>query len=365
MHLRRLFTLFLTALVPWSASLAQGRGSAAPRALDVEEPNLTLEREVYVGDVLEQRFVFHNPSKRPIRIVELVDIGGSAQLHLPAPVVEAGQQGELRVRQPANRLGAFAYRYAMLTDEPGKPRYRMTLSGFAQSAYDPERPVLDFGFVDERRGAARSLDLGSREVPRLELEGAEGLPPILSLGEPTRLGVAGERMELGISLLAGTERGTVGGAFRLRTNVPHQPEIEVQYRAHIFGDVVPSEHPVNVGLIQAGQPLEKALELRSRDGVDFLVESVAPATPDDRLEVDARPCATPEKGPSENEEPHGASRCWTLTLRANSPETATVEGQLLVTTSHDPKPVPLRYVARFVSPGTVIKRLGSAAEGQR
>jgi len=327
-----------------AARLLSAQQTAGPAlGLQVVDPHAQFE-DAYQQAILSHRFLLRNSGPRPITIVETYDPQGSAQLTLKEKVLRPGAEGELVVKQPlGDRLGKMNFRYSLVTDEPDRPRYRMSLSGFVESAYDPETSSFSFPMADRDRETTAEHDLFSREVERLEVLGMTGLPSFLEVRIAGRAGLSGEGLALKALLKPGAPLGLLSGAFELRTNVVQQPILSLRWSANVFADIVPSANPVNLGLVRAGESLGAEVVLKSRQGQAFEVTTVEDS--EGRLTWSRAACDPQVEG------------CQKLTLACRSDEPATLRGEIRIFISGRAEPIPLQYVGRFVSPHTTIKDL--------
>jgi hypothetical protein len=324
---------------------ARGVTTDIPGALVFIDEAHSRFSDSYQHETIESVWTLRNTGEGPVLIEQALAVRGEGVLTVDPALVPAGGLTRVALRQPlAESLGETGFRYALITDEPGVSRYRFSISGFVQSAFDPERPALDFGRIDRSRGATVRTELFSREVARLELGEAAGeLPSELSLAFE-RAGIAGEGLVLVGTLAPGAPLGIASGSFELRTNVPKQPRLVVSYRAEVFGDVVPSKHPVDFGLVYTGQETVKELELRSRSGTAFRVEGI-----DDDvglLGIEFAPCSGNEP-----------DSCYAVRLRTVVPEPRPFGGILKLRLEGDPEPIPLSYGGFVVPEGVEIRKI--------
>ena len=305
----------------------------------------------YQHAVVEHLFIAENQGSLPVTVEQALAVRGSAELTAEPAVIAPGGQLRVRVRQPlGSELGDAAFRYALITDEPGVSRYRFSLSGFVQSAYDPERPRFDFGLVDRGRGARSSVELFSREVDRLELLDVVTGSPAVRL-EASRTGIAGEGLLLTAVLDPGAPLGTLSGTATLTTNLANQPTIGIPFLAQVFADLVPSEHPVTLGLIRVGEPLTRDITLRSRSGRPYSIVHIEDLG--GHLATDAAPCTG-----------DGPSDCWVVRLVVDAAAPGMLGGTLRIVTDRDDETVPLSYGGIVVGRETTIRQLdlGSGSE---
>lgn len=225
-----------------------------------------------------------NPSNRIITITNAVVRSGFA-LGDGLPLrLEPGQQGEFRIGlKTAGSLGRTAARIGVYTDEIPESRrdpklapYRLSMSVFVRSAYDPASFIFDFGIVDQAKGLAVKGEFGSRDVESLVVSGTRDATGWVNV-EAKSIPADPQRKTLLATLKPGAPLGDINGVVEVETNVPDQPKLVVPYRAQVYGDIVPEQIPLDYGMTTAGQPTFHFLELSSRTGKAFKVESIADA----------------------------------------------------------------------------------------
>jgi hypothetical protein len=310
-------------------------------ALVVDSPRARFDDAYQLAGVTH-RFAFRNRGEKAVAIEQALALAPGGTVEVAPRVVPPGGAGEIVVRQALGEtLGLVTYRYALVTDEPGVSRYRVLLTGFVQSAYEPERALLDLGVVDAGTGGAATLELFSREVSRLEVAEISGVPDGVRVRIDERAGDLAEGVRVRVELTPGGPFGARFGGFRLRTNVPNQPVYDVAFRANVFGDLVPSEHPVVLGLANEGQRVSRTVELASRSGRPVAVERAE--DPTRSVQVDLAPCAEPR--PS----------CVALRLHVDAARKGGLNGTVLVYEKGSEEPIPLTYTGLVVSAEKVIK----------
>ncbi len=322
-----------------------GAVGAVPGALRFDRPPHAAFADVHQHEVLRHELAVVNHASQPVLVTDGISISPGGSVEVEPRLIPPGGSARVRVLQDVgSSLGRAAFRYALVTDEPGVSRYRFSLSGFVESAYDPEQPRLDLGRVERGAGGSATAELASREVDRLELVEADGLPAGLTLTHE-RTGVAGEALRLRARLAPGAPLGVLAGDLELRTNVPSQSLVVVPYRAVVFGDVVPSEHPLAFGLVRVGQTASREVRLESRGGRPFRVERL----------TDRDGLATTRFEPCHGE---GPAPCWRLTVAVTPTTAERFGGTLEAHLAGDPEPLPLVYSGVAIAPDTVVRDLG-------
>jgi hypothetical protein len=311
-----------------------------PPALEVAQTVATFG-EVYEGAVVSHRFPFRNTGGRALRISGLRAASSLGGVSAHPEVVPPGREGYVEVRQPTwGRLGLATFRFMVKADD-GAPERRLALHGFVQSAYDPDQPLVDLGTVAP--GAAATLELSSREVERLEVQGVADAPPFLVAEAGGRSGRADEGVALRLRVRPDAPLGYHTGVLRLRTNVEVQPEVRVAWRANVFEDVAPGESPLDLGVVREGQPFTKVVRLERRSGAPLEIERVEAGG---GVTVAVEPCPDP------------SAACRALRLRGVAPPAGRPLGGTVSVTAAGARPLALAYSGIVVGAETVVNPIG-------
>jgi len=327
-----------------------GARGEVPGALVFETPPQATFEDVHQGAVVERRFTLRNNGPATVRIERGIALHAQGTVEADPTTVPGGGRVEVRVRQPVgDRLGRAAFRFALVTDEPGVARYRLGLTGFVESAYDPEAPALDWGAAE--RGTTRTVEaeVFSREVEALRVLDVGNVPPFLRVDASARAGLNGEGVRLQATLdTRQAPLGVTHGVLRLRTNVPGQPECPVSYSFNVRGDVVPSRDALNLGLVREGEEATGELTLTSRSG--RAVDVTAIESPDVPVTTEVVPCAGDAAGPA----------CRALRIKYKSAERGPFTGRLMVRVAGLEEPLRLLVSGVVISPQARVKEIDLA-----
>jgi hypothetical protein len=328
---------------------AIGVGGGVPGALAFDKEGQALFEDVHQGTVVEHRFTFRNGGPGAVRIEQGIALSGTGSVEFSPAIVPPGGRGEVRVRQPVeDRLGRAAFRFALVTDEPGVTRYRLGLTGFVESAYDPEAPQLNWGPADKGAVVTAERELFSREVKALSILEVTGAPAFLRVDTSERAGLSAEGVRLRATLdTRQAPLGVTRGVFRVRTNVPDQPECVVSYSLNVVGDVVPSLDAVNLGLIRLGEEGAAEVTLTSRSGRAIEVTGIeSPEVP-----------VTTELLPCPGDDDKAGPACRLLRIKHRPSERGHFAGTLSVRVAGLESPLRVTYSGLVVSPQTRIKEI--------
>lgn len=343
-QLRSIHSGFPAAVLALAACAAVAWADEPPAALAFAQATVDAG-DVYQFAVLEQRFDFTNTSERDVRITGIQAGDPAAEVEPQTGLFAPGQDGSLRIRQPLGpRLGEATFRFTVLTDDPLRPGQELVLSAFVQSAYDDELPFLDFGDVDRSLGKTLPFEVATREADSVDLVEVVSAPDFVRVTPGRRVGVGGESLELAVTVDPGARPGLQVGVLHLRTSVAHHPDYLIRFRAGIFGDVVPGETPLQLGMVRVGEAFSAELQLSSRTGRPFRVGPLK----DSRgwLQASASPCGG-GAGPSD---------CWIVTAR----QTAVRPGQLagVLEAQVDGEVLPLAYTGLAIDRDAAVRDLG-------
>lgn len=328
-----------------------GMVSEVAGALVIDAPRARFD-DAYESATVTHRFPFRNRGAKPVVIEQALALAPGGTVEASPRVVPPGGSGEIVVRQSlTDVLGLVTFRYALVTDEPGVSRYRVLLSGFVQSAYEPERAFLDLGGLDCGIGGAGGFELFSREVERLEVVDISGVPDGVRVRVTERAGDAEEGVRIRVELAGGGMLGTRTGRFQIRTNVPQQPTFDIGFRANVFCDLVPAESPVVLGLANEGQEVTHAVELVSRSGRPVKIDRAV--DPTEVVNATLVPCGEERDS------------CVGLRLRIDSARRGGLNGTVLVYETAAAEPIPLAYTGLVVGAEKVVKKveLADLSEG--
>ena len=341
---------------PAAGAVAQSRApEKAPGVRTDTPPGLVIEApradfpDAFQHSTVRHTFGFENRSTKTVVVEESFGLKPGASVVCHPARVPLGGRGTIEVSQDVqDALGAASFRFALVTDEPGVSRYRMSLAGFVLSAYTPEVPLLDFGRVARGTAAERSVELSSREVDRLEVQRVEGAPDFLELDTTRRAGLAGEALVVRARLRERAPLGLSTGRVVLWTNAPTQPRLEVHYAVQAFADVEPDTHPLSFQLVRMGEPKTIDVRLVSRSGRAFEVKEVLDTL--GVVDVASEPCGGGT----------GPSPCVLLHATAHVLGPLTLQGSLLVKVSGEADVLPLTYGGMVVSPETRVEELDAS-----
>ncbi len=348
----------LAAVVLTTAGAFASGAEEAPLALVFDTPHAEFG-ERYQHQTVVHRFAVENPAAHAVRIVSLLPRSGDGWVEGVPVELPPGGRAELVVHQPmAERLGKTAIRIGAYTDErdgfdvsPGTAHYKLSISGFVQSAYDPEALQVGLGWVDQTVGSRASFELASREVPALTLIGVRDAPDGITVRDIGAVGLPGEGRKFELTLAPGAALGFHEGLLHLETNVTNQPLMALRYWANVFADVVPDRNPIKLSGGRAFETVTEVVELRSRSGKTVQVFSFEDTAGAFELMSD-EPCVADQNS------------CRRLTLRAQPTASGPIEGTLQIRLSDEEPPLPLLYRGWVLDANAVIRQI-DATEGTK
>lgn len=328
-----------------------GARGARTGDLTVEAPHARFE-DRYQGAAVEHSWTVTNSGSAEVTVEQALAVDGSGLVEMVPLVLAPGEQGLVSLVQPlADELGETAFRYALITDEPGVGRYRFSLSGFVQSAYDPETVELRFppAGPSPPAGPPRAVaEVGSREVERLEILRAVDPPPYLEVEWSAPGEQPGEPLRIEARLLPSAPLGLLGGRFALATNVARQPLLWVRYAGAVYRELVPAANPVALGAVVAGEEQTTTVEIRRASGGSL--SSLEASGDQGAVTASVGPCSQP------------ADDCRALGLRFAPGRPGAVAATVTVRLP-GVEELPLRVHGVSVSATTQVRELELGSEG--
>jgi hypothetical protein len=150
-------------------------------------------------------------------------------------------------------------------------------------------------------------------------------------------------VRLSFRLLPGAPPGLFRETVRLRTNVIHQPLVEIAVSGTVYGRVVPDRNPVSLGAVEIGRSEETWVTLRGRRGASLEELDIGPVT--GPLAVEAQACQPP------------AADCRRLRVRFAPLAEGPWFAELTVTPGDADETLALRLHGLGLAPGTVVREL--------
>jgi hypothetical protein len=304
--------------------------------------------ETYQFSTVEQQFPFTNRGARAVTI-EAEPLLRTATAVVRPALVAPGESGAITVRIPVgDRLGRTGFRVRVTTDDPGLPEAKLTVTGFVQSAFEPESALVDLGFLDRSTGGRQRFEVATREAATLRVLAVDGVPPWLGVSADSAV-EPGHPTAVLLEVRPGAPLGRHLEVLRLRTDLGVQPEYRFRVVANVFGPVVPGSNPVDLGLVRVGERRTRSVTLTRRDGQPLVVEGVDDVPPG--LLVGEGPC----------EEPAVGAACRLLTFTAAPEDTTPLQGRLRVRVRGESEPLPLDFAAIVAARDAHVTDLGELA----
>lgn len=210
----------------------------------------------YQYQTVRHDFVLTNDGERPVKLLRAEPRSGRGSVSGVPATLSPGGSATLTVELPLeSTLGEAAFRFAVFTDEPDVERYRFSLSGFVQAAFDPEVNLLDFG--DVRRGdtPSRELTLASREAQDWKLTGIVSKPSFIKA-------VIRDNHVLA-TVTPDAPSGFVIGEIVLSTSMPNQPRVAISLRGYVTGKLVTSTRALSLGTVTIGSVGKAGFSVRA------------------------------------------------------------------------------------------------------
>jgi hypothetical protein len=327
------------AVLAWLAFFLAGTAAAEP-ALRITPQHARFADSYQFGTV-RQTYEITNTGKTPVAIqrIEARSRAGKA-VESPAQLAP-GASGKIVIELPLGAsLGDAAFRFALFSDEKDVERYRFTLGGFVQNAFEPETPAVDLGTVARGAAASRTLSLDTREAAQWSLG------EVVEKPEHTQVSVDGHTIS--VSLLATAPPGWLRGRVVLNTSLPQQPQVAVAVTGFVMGELLLEAKAVSVGSTEVGKEVRQSFSVRGRDALKL--KGKISARTDAPWQARVREC-TP-----------AADDCVTIDLSGKPADAGPIGGTVLVELAGGKDPaLPVHFYGVALHPGQPLKQVNSAA----
>jgi hypothetical protein len=167
-----------------------------------------------------------------------------------------------------NDLGIKVYR-AELLGSGGKPAATAILHTFVQSAFDPDRPVINFAVVARGVTAQKTIVLSTLEAANFKLTKIVDAPSWLQAE------IGPDQKSVTAKLTQERPLGLVDGFIKVETDLKRQQQVWILAKMDSRGLVVPNQNPVDFSLLRQGAGGEQTVRLEETLHRPFAVEGVS------------------------------------------------------------------------------------------
>lgn len=251
-------------------------------------PSACLPVEVYQRAVATQAFLVGNAGPSPVSIAQVASLAGDGTARFDPVVLAPGAETRVTVEQPVgDALGLQTVHFDVISPDTG--RLHLSFPVFVQSAYAPERPQVDLGYVRRSDASPKLVGISSFQAAPLSVLEIVQKPYWLSvMVVPRAPGADVQSIELRTVLLPSAPLGELSGHVLVKTNVADQPLLAVGVRAHVYGEVNAMPATISFGAVKQGEPAAQEVTLRAVDGKPLSITRVTQAGED--LAFSSKPC---------------------------------------------------------------------------
>ncbi|MGB4859460.1 MAG: hypothetical protein WBP11_09055 [Dokdonella sp.] len=290
---------------------------------------------VFQFQTVQHAFEVSNTGDKPVRLISAEPRSGRGTISGVPATIAAGATYSIAVDVPLGAaLGATSSRFALFTDEPDVERYRFSLSGFVQNAFEPEVPLLEFGDVVRGNAVERQFELSTREASDWKLVDVADAPDFVkvSLSAHTVKAI----------LLPTAPPGFVIGELVLTTSLASQPKVTLGLRGYVTGELQASARALSLGTVEIGSTASAKLAIRSSTSADHPLKLTMSAP--EPWHLTTLPCE-----PVSNE-------CAVVEISGQPKGVGPFTGELTVKKTGSAEPaLPIRFVGIALKPGQVVR----------
>lgn len=284
-----------------------------------------------------------NLSDKRVRVAKVVSLAANDVLTLPQSK-EIEPHGIWQFRAEVhweNALGLRFHRFEVVLD--GAERKFVDAHAYVNSVLDDPKLSVDLGVVNAgESGKSSEVLVKSREFPSLRLTKVLAVPTFAEATlSPDGLGAT-------VVVDRHAPWGLQVGFAKFATNNATQPQVWVEVKADVHGEVVPAANPFDFGLMRTGERHEFLLRLDHQEHKPFRVG---------KLEVVGLKAA-----PKLENCAVGAHGCRVVRITVSDDQPlGALKGKLLVDLPDFKKTLPINLWGLLLSPDTKIKSLDPTA----
>ncbi|MEO8669865.1 MAG: hypothetical protein ABI411_01045 [Tahibacter sp.] len=318
-------------------------GDAAAAPALVISPQHERFADSYQFSTIRQNYTVTNQGTATVVLKRIEARSGIGNIIDNPKQLAAGASGQIVVEVPVGAaIGDTSFRFALFTDEPSVDRYRFTLSGFVQSAFDPEVSSADFGTLNRGDTPTREIEIASREAADWTFGAVVEQPDFV------KVSINGKRITVG--LLESTPPGFISGRVLVRSTVPQQPMVVVAITGFVLGELILDEKAVNVGAVELGSTVQQSFNVRTRQSLALKGQLRAEVKPPWHTRI--KECPSP------------SSDCVAVELSGKPASVGPIGDTIMLERkgSKDP-PLPVHFFGLAVNPGQPIKQIDARDAG--
>ena len=318
---------------------ASAKYRAAPGSLQWLPPPVV---QRFSGTAAEWEVILRNTSWSTVELRDITSLqagAGAIDNRWLAP----GMSTLLHLQAPTDGLiGLHRFAFDVSSANPGGAQARIVVSAFVDSAYIPEKPIMDLGVQQRSRFSIGKLALRSFETDRLELIAVPDMPEWLEIFATARSDSNDpQQLELQARLRSAVMTGPLDAKIRVQTNVPTQPYVDVRILATVFDDVVAEPFPLRFGAVNKGKAPRRKIRLGSSSAGALEIREIRQSSDD--LDISWRDCG---------------KQCVELVAILDADAIGLISGQIRVSFVSGQVDLKIPYEANVVSETTEIVDLG-------
>jgi hypothetical protein len=222
----------------------------------------------YQFAVQQAEVTLENSLDTPLRIDAVGDDRQLVKLIAPLTIPPHAHGAVQLSLDVPNDLGIKVYR-AELLGSGGKPAATAILHTFVQSAFDPDRPVINFAVVARGVTAQKTIVLSTLEAANFNLSKIIEAPSWLDAE------IGPDRKSVTAKLKQERPLGLVDGFIKVETDLKRQQQVWILAKMDSRGLVVPNQNPVDFARVRQGLGGEQTVRLEETSQRPFTVEGVS------------------------------------------------------------------------------------------
>jgi len=231
--------------------------------------------QIFKGQKVEHIYEFENRGKDILNIRKVKTSCGCTAAILTNKTIPPGNTGEIRATfNPGFRTGNVTKSISVISNDPERPSYKLTISGEIIEDVSIKPRNIDFGSVSLGEKTSKTVTIKSQTKPDFKIKKITPSKPFINASITEEKN--GEYI-IKVALENNPEIGRFSGGIYLETNSQRQKKVTVPFFGEIVGDVTTYPKKIYFGFVARGKELTHKLFVKiSKDNIKILSIKTSP-----------------------------------------------------------------------------------------
>ncbi|GAX60537.1 dihydrodipicolinate synthase/N-acetylneuraminate lyase [Candidatus Scalindua japonica] len=225
--------------------------------------------QIYTGQKVEHIYKFENRGEDILEIKKVKASCGCTAVVLSDNTIPSGGTGEIKTTFSSGSLiGNITKSITVSSNDPGTPKYRLTISGeiIKDLIINPEH--IDFGSVSKDEEAIKTVTIKSQTEHDFKINKITPSKPFINASITE---VKNGEYVIKVTLKYRPEIGRISGGIHLETNSKIQKKVNIPFFGEIAGDITTYPKKIYYGPVTKGKELTHKLYVKiNKSNIEIL-----------------------------------------------------------------------------------------------